>query len=89
MTEEFSNLIDVGFLMAASGLVISLVAAVLKVVPCRGASINYAMSIVDMIFFVFGLLWLFYATLSRFSHTGRVCSGEFQQVDENLYPYDY
>ena len=83
-------LIDVLFLLTMIGASTSLITIFLKLC-CKGeaTTTSHVMSIVDLTFAICLLCWLLYASLSRMSHTGRVCSGAFQSINEVMYPYDY
>ena len=50
---------------------------------------KWALVVCDLALGFLCLFWLLSATVSRFSHTGRVCSGGYQNVREVMYPYDF
>ena len=86
VTSEFASLIDLGFLLtctcAASAIFGSLVNSCLEQ--------PHQITIVIDSMLVFSCIgWLLYATVGRFSHTGRVCSGQYHNVNEVMYPYDF
>ena len=86
VSEEFSNIIDFSLILAFCGTFTSLFSLVRLI--CRKDS-NQILIAIDAILAVGYFTWLIYATVARFSHTGRVCSGAYQGATEIMYPYDY
>ena len=86
VNEEFKNIIEYGLLLSSCGALTSIFSFILKAVS---ESFRRAMSLVDCVLGVSFIFWLLTATLGRFSHTGRVCSGDYQSVLEPMYPYDF
>ena len=87
VSEEFSMTIDMSLLIVLGGAVATILGVFLKrFSPTRGASMMPQM---DFLLAASYFCWLLYATVGRFSHTGRVCSGAYHNIDEVMYPYDY
>ena len=67
-------MIDLIFLLASGAAASTLFGCVLRFI---GDSTRYIMGAVDAMLAILYIFWIIYATVARFSHTGRVCSGYF------------
>ena len=86
VTEEFSNIIDWSLLLAISGVVTAILGSFMRL--CREET-SQVIIVMDVMLAFGCFSWLVLATVARFSHTGRVCSGAYQGAAEIMYPYDY
>ena len=74
VSQEFTSLIDFSFILMAACTATALLSAILKL--CTTAA-RQVMFFVDGVLIVCYVTWLLLATVGRFSHTGRVCSGAY------------
>ena len=74
VSQEFTSLIDLCFLFFMASAATAILSGTLKFCTTQARQVLF---FVDGLLIVCYVSWLLMATVGRFSHTGRVCSGAY------------